>query len=52
MIGDGVEAGYLSKFLMEKGLSATQAPLIFTAYGVTAAVAAWLSGARAGTGKK
>ena len=30
---------------MEKGLSATQVPLIFTAYGVTAAVAAWLSGA-------
>jgi len=45
MIGDGVESGYLSPFLMEKGFSATHVPLIFTAYGVTAAVAAWLSGA-------
>ncbi len=45
MIGDGVEAGYLSPFLIEKGISASQVPLIFTVYGVTAAVAAWLSGA-------
>jgi len=45
MIGDGVESGYLSPYLLEKGLSSTQVPVIFTVYGVTAAVAAWLSGA-------
>jgi polyol permease family len=46
MIGDGVEAGYLSKFLVERGIaSATNVALIFTVYGITVAIAAWLSGA-------
>lgn len=45
MIGDGVESGYLSPFLISKGHSAASVAWIFTAYGLTAAVAGWLSGA-------
>jgi len=45
MIGDGVESGYLSPFLLERGLSQPDVAAVFTAYGVTAAVAAWFSGA-------
>jgi polyol permease family len=46
MIGDGVEAGYLSKYLVDRGIaSETNVALIFTVYGITVAIAAWLSGA-------
>lgn len=45
MIGDGVEAGYLSPFMMERGLSGEQVALMWTLYGVTVGIAAWLSGA-------
>ncbi len=45
MIGDGVESGYLSPFLLHRGLSQEQVAGVFTAYGATAALAAWFSGA-------
>ena len=46
MIGDGVEAGYLSKYLVDRGIAGPEAvALVFTLYGVTVAIAAWLSGA-------
>ncbi len=46
MIGDGVEAGYLSKYLVDRGIAGTEAvAVVFTVYGVTVAIAAWLSGA-------
>lgn len=46
MIGDGVEAGYLSKYLVDRGIAGPEeVALAFTAYGVAVAVAAWLSGA-------
>jgi polyol permease family len=45
MIGDGVESGYLSRYLVDRGVPEERIALIFTAYGLTAAVAAWLSGA-------
>ncbi len=45
MIGDGVEAGFLSPYLVGRGLSEEQVGLVFTAYGLTVAVSAWLSGA-------
>lgn len=45
MIGDGVESGYLSPYLMKLGIPQGSVALIFTVYGLTAAVAAWLSGA-------
>ncbi|PTT60431.1 MFS transporter, partial [Arthrobacter sp. HMWF013] len=45
MIGDGVESGYLSTFLLDRGLEQGQVGLLFTVYGVAAGVAAWASGA-------
>lgn len=46
MIGDGVEAGYLSKYLVDRSIAnPTNVALIFTVYGITVAIAAWLSGA-------
>ncbi|MFF8831071.1 MFS transporter [Streptomyces sp. NPDC015131] len=45
MIGDGVESGYLSPYLLDEGLSKERVALLFTVYGVTASVAAWFSGA-------
>jgi len=45
MIGDGVESGYLSKYLVDQGFSEERVAMAFTVYGLTAAVAAWFSGA-------
>ncbi len=46
MIGDGVEAGYLSKYLVDRGIATKESvALVFTAYGITVAISAWLSGA-------
>jgi polyol permease family len=45
MIGDGVEAGFLSPMLMDLHFTASQVAIVFSAYGITAAVGSWLSGA-------
>ncbi len=46
MIGDGVEAGYLSKYLVDQGIANKEnVAFVFTAYGITVAISAWLSGA-------
>lgn len=45
MIGDGVELGYLSPFLSERGLSADKIAVVFTLYGVTVGISSWLAGA-------
>lgn len=45
MIGDGVESGFLSSYLIDQGFDGQRVAMLFTAYGLTAAVAAWLSGA-------
>jgi polyol permease family len=45
MIGDGVESGYLSPYLTSRGISQANVAMVFTMYGLTAAVAAWFSGA-------
>ncbi|MDR3728098.1 MAG: MFS transporter [Terracidiphilus sp.] len=45
MIGDGVEAGFLSPLLVDLHFSTEQVALVFSAYGATAALASWLSGA-------
>jgi len=45
MIGDGVEAGFLSPFLLDMHFTEAQIALVFTLYGVTAAIASWASGA-------
>lgn len=45
MMGDGVEQGWLSKYLIEVGkLSETNNALVFTIYGITIGVSSWLSG--------
>jgi polyol permease family len=45
MIGDGVEAGFLSPMLKDLHFDQGRVALVFTAYGVTAALASWASGA-------
>ncbi|TDH28649.1 MFS transporter [Segetibacter sp. 3557_3] len=44
MMGDGVEQGWLSPYLLEKGMSIQQSALLFTVYGITIAVSSWFSG--------
>jgi len=44
MTGDGVEQAFLSKYLVNLGFSASDAALVFTVYGATAALSSWLSG--------
>lgn len=45
MVGDGVEAGFLSPMLVDLHFSTARVALVFSAYGATAALASWLSGA-------
>lgn len=45
MVGDGVEAGFLSPLLIDLHFSPARVALVFTAYGIAAAIASWLSGA-------
>ena len=45
MIGDGVEAGFLSPMLIDLHFTTSQVAIVFTGYGITAALASWLSGA-------
>ncbi|HWR13558.1 MAG TPA: MFS transporter [Terriglobales bacterium] len=45
MIGDGVESGYLSAYLVDRGIDIQAVAFLFTVYGVTASIAAWFSGA-------
>ncbi|MFD2210852.1 MFS transporter [Virgibacillus halophilus] len=44
MMGDGLELGWLSPYLVDNGLSVREAALLTTAYGVTIAISAWFSG--------
>ena len=44
MIGDGVESGFLSPYMLDLHFSQTRIALVFTLYGVAAALASWLSG--------
>ena len=45
MIGDGVESGFLAPYLTGLHFPPGRVALVFTIYGVTAALAAWFSGA-------
>lgn len=49
MMGDGMEQGWLSPYLIERGMSIQQTASLFTAYGVTIAIASWFSGVLAET---
>jgi polyol permease family len=44
MMGDGVEQGWLSPYLLERGMSIQESASLFTAYGVTIAISSWFSG--------
>src|SRR5699024_1669325 len=44
MMGDGLEIGWLSPWLVDQGFSVQQSSLLFTAYGVTVAIGSWFSG--------
>lgn len=44
MMGDGMEQGWLSPYLIEHGLSIQQSATLFTVYGITIALSSWFSG--------
>ncbi len=44
MVGDGLEQGWLSPFLVDHGLSMQQSATLFTMYGIAVTISAWLSG--------
>src|SRR5687767_11832012 len=44
MMGDGVEQGWLSPYLLERGMTIQQSATLFTAYGITIAISSWFSG--------
>ncbi|ANY65495.1 alpha-ketoglutarate permease [Paenibacillus sp. BIHB 4019] len=44
MIGEGLEQGWLSPYLIERGVTIENSSLMFSVYGIATAIAAWLSG--------
>ncbi len=44
MMGDGMEQGWLSPYLIGQGLSMAHSATVFTVYGISIAIASWLSG--------
>jgi polyol permease family len=44
MVGDGVESGFLSPYLIDRGISQTSVAWIYSTYGFAVAIAGWLSG--------
>ena len=44
MMGDGMEQGWLSPYLIERGMSIQQTATLFSLYGVTTAISSWFSG--------
>src|SRR5690606_41374468 len=48
MMGDGVEQGWLSPYLVSQGMSVEQSAALFTVRGITIARSSWCSGVRAG----
>src|SRR5690606_37317984 len=49
MMGDGVEQGWLSPYLIAHGMNIPQLASLFTVYGVTIAISSWFSGVLAET---
>src|SRR5215210_4049203 len=53
MMGDGMEQGWLSPYLIERGMTIQQSALLYTVYGITIAISSWFSGVLAeGMGPK
>ena len=44
MMGDGMEQGWLSPYLLEHGMTIQQSATLFTVYGITIAISSWFSG--------
>ncbi len=44
MMGDGMEQGWLSPYLIDRGLTIQHTATLFTLYGVTIAISSWFSG--------
>jgi len=44
MMGDGLEGGWLSPYIIGRGMSMQQSASLFTVYGITIAVSSWFSG--------
>ena len=44
MTGDGFELTFLSKYIVDQGFSSSHSSLMFTMYGLVAALAGWASG--------
>lgn len=44
MMGDGMEQGWLSPYLIEKGMTIGESALLFTVYGITIGISSWFSG--------
>ncbi|QKJ88140.1 MFS transporter [Paramixta manurensis] len=44
MMGEGLEQGWLSPYLIQNGLTMQESALLFSVYGFAAAIAAWFSG--------
>lgn len=44
MMGDGLEIGWLSPWLLDNGFTLQQNSLLFTVYGITIALSSWFSG--------
>jgi polyol permease family len=44
MIGDGLEAGWLSPYLVKHGLTIQQAALLYSDYGIAVTISSWVSG--------
>ncbi|MFD0714179.1 MFS transporter [Paenibacillus sp. GCM10027626] len=44
MIGDGLEMGWLSPYLIDNGLTIQQSALLFTVYGIMLTISSWFSG--------
>lgn len=44
MMGDGMEQGWLSPYLIDQGMTMQQSATLFTVYGITIALSSWFSG--------
>src|SRR5215217_6081907 len=44
MMGDGVEQGWLSPYLIGRGMTMEQSANMFIVYGITIAISSWFSG--------
>lgn len=44
MMGDGLELGWLSPYLVEHGLTIQQSATLYTVYGIAIAISSWFSG--------